>query len=300
MLNFLPGPLLAALILAQTISITIIIAVPLYTVALLKLAIPVDWWRRLCTRGLDELGALWMGYNNFDFRLTQKIKWDVSGLEGLENSGWYLVVSNHRTWVDIFVLQYIFNLRIPMLKFFIKKELIWMPILGLAWWALDFPFMQRYSDEFIKKNPHLKGKDLEATKKACEKFKKTPVSVMNFVEGTRFNTEKRDKQGSPFKHLLRPKAGGTAFVINSMGEQMTRMLDVTIVYPEGKTSFYALLSGQIREIRIKIEHVRLGNDLRGDYFNDEEYRRRFQEWVNKLWEKKDRTMAELLKDSPVV
>jgi 1-acyl-sn-glycerol-3-phosphate acyltransferase len=282
-----------------TAANTVFWAVPLLMTALLKLAIPAEWWRTGCSRALDGLAALWIQGNNANIRLTQKVKWDVRGVEGLDPAGWYLVVSNHSSWVDILVLQKIFNRRIPMLKFFLKKELIWVPILGLCWWALDFPFMKRYSEEFLKKNPQLKGKDLEITRKACEKFRKIPVSIMNFVEGTRYTSEKHDRQGSPFKRLLRPKAGGIAYVINSMGGQLTRMLDVTIVYPGGRCGFWDLACGRIREIRVRVEQVELDSSLTGDYFNDEEYRRGFQEWVNRLWEKKDATISEMLGDGRV-
>ena len=60
-------------------------------------------------------------------------------------NGHYLVLANHQSWVDILVLQKVFNRRIPLLRFFLKRQLFWVPLLGLAWWALDFPFMGRYT-----------------------------------------------------------------------------------------------------------------------------------------------------------
>ena len=108
-----------------------------------------------------------------------RTRWDVQGLEGLEPGGWYLVSSNHQSWVDILVLQKIFNRRIPLLKFFLKRELIWVPVIGLAWWALDFPFMRRRGG--------LAGaEDLERARQACRKFSVVPTSVINFLEGTRY------------------------------------------------------------------------------------------------------------------
>jgi len=198
-----------------------------------------------------------------------------------------MVLSNHQSWVDIVALQMIFNRRIPILKFFIKQELIKVPLLGFAWWALDFPFMKRYSAEFLKKNPHLKGKDIEITRRACEKFKTTPVSVMNFVEGTRYTLKKHDRQKSPYRHLLKPKAGGTGFVFSIMGSSIRSILNVTIVYPHGDTNFWHYLCGRVQDIRIHIEQMPLTDDLVGDYENDGEYRKHFQKWVNELWEKKD-------------
>jgi hypothetical protein len=129
----------------------------------------------------------------------------------------YLVISNHQSWVDIPALIQALNRRTPFFKFFLKKELIWVPFLGLAWWALDYPFMKRYSKAFLAKHPELAGQDLKITKEACELFKRQPVTVVNYLEGTRFNETKRKQQGSPFKRLLKPKAGGVAFVLAAMG-----------------------------------------------------------------------------------
>ena len=42
--------------------------------------------------------------------------------------------------------------------------------MGFAWWALDYPFLYRHSAEYLKEHPEQKGKDFEATRKACEKF----------------------------------------------------------------------------------------------------------------------------------
>jgi 1-acyl-sn-glycerol-3-phosphate acyltransferase len=222
--------------------------------------------------------------------ITWRIQWDIRGLEGLSMNEWYLVISNHQTWVDIVVLQKVFNYRIPFLKFFLKKELIWIPLLGVAWWALDFPFMKRYTASFLKKHPHLKGKDIEITRKACEKFKNTPVSIMNFVEGTRFTPEKHNRQNSPFKHLLKPKAGGVGFVLTAMGEHLHRIVNVTIIYPEGDTGFWSFLCGRIHEIQVRIQTLPLTKDLLGDYIKNEAYQARFQAWLNELWREKDRIM----------
>ena len=154
--------------------------------------------------------------NRFDVanqNLTNNTRWDVQGTESLEPSQWYLVLSNHQSWTDIVVLQRIFHRKIPFLKFFIKKELFWLPLLGQAWWALDFPFIKRYSKAKLQRKPHLRGKDLEITRRACKRFQQLPISIMNFVEGTRFTIQKHRQQQSPYTHLLRPKAGGIAAVL---------------------------------------------------------------------------------------
>jgi len=271
----------------------------LFSVAFLKFIIPLKGWRKFCDVLLNGIANNWIACNNFNQRCTGgRVSWDVSGLDDLKHNEWYMVLSNHQSWVDILVLQRVFHRRIPFLKFFLKKELIWVPILGLAWWALDFPFMKRYSQAFLEKHPHLKGKDLETTRKACEKFKTIPVSVMNFVEGTRFMAAKHRLQKSPYKHLLRPKAGGMAFVFQAMGEQLHRIVDVTIAYPGGEKSFWDFLCGKVDQIKVRVKTYPLSTELLGDYFHDAEYRERFHQWLNELWEEKDRQIERMLHSNP--
>ena len=217
---------------------------------------------------------------------------EITGLDELNKKDWYLVLANHQSWVDIVVLQRALHGKMPFLKFFLKKELIYVPILGLAWWALDFPFMKRYSQSFLRKNPHLKGKDLATTRKACAKFKHKPVSVMSFIEGTRFTQAKHDKQNSPYKHLLKPKAAGIAFVLDAMGEHLTTIVDVTIHYPDGIPTFVDFLCGRIKTVQVEVHTLEIGEVLKGDYFNDRSYKISFQKWLMQFWHDKDHRLDE--------
>lgn len=276
---------------------TLVLTPPLILLSLTKFILPVPIWRRFCDCMLNGIAGWWIGINNWNVRVVNRIRWQVTGLESLDPKQWYMVVANHQSWVDILVLQKIFHRKIPFLKFFLKKELIWVPFLGLAWWALDFPFMKRYSSEFVRKNPHLKGKDLEITRKACEKFRNVPVSVMNFAEGTRFTSEKHQRQGSPYRHLLRPKAGGIAFVMAAMGDRIGRMLNVTIAYPYGGKSLWDFLCGRVKEIRICVEAMPIQGEMIGDYFNDPDFRENFQNYLNRLWQEKDLRLTGMLQQS---
>ena len=273
---------------------TVFWCIPLFVLVAAKAVIPLESWRRKCSRILNTIAENWIWVNNLNQKLTGNTRWEVQGLEALKRSDWYLVLANHQSWVDILVLQRIFHRKIPFLKFFIKKELIWLPILGQAWWAMDFPFVKRYSKSYLEKKPHLIGKDLEITRKACQKFKKIPISVMNFVEGTRFTSEKHSRQNSPYAHLLRPKAGGVALVLDSMAEQIHRVLDVTIVYPDGVSSFWALLCGKIQNIKVRVRSLPVSTDLLGDYANDGQFRSGLQGWLNNIWEEKNRHMEEMM------
>jgi len=287
MLGFLPPCLKGILSLLTYMLNTLTLSTFIFAVALLKLIIRFPGFTRLCDRILNFIVSCWISINSLSSDFFNSIKWDIKGLEDLERREWYLVLSNHQSWADILVLQRIFNRRIPMLKFFLKQELIWVPVLGLAWWALDFPFMKRYSKQFLANNPHCQGQDLKRTKRACEKFKTIPVSIMNFVEGTRYTDEKHQRQKSQYKYLLNPRASGIAFVLGAMEDCIYNIINVTIVYPEGADSFWGFISGRVRHIIVNIELVPVTRDITGDYFNDIEFRNYFCSWINKLWLEKD-------------
>jgi 1-acyl-sn-glycerol-3-phosphate acyltransferase len=275
---------------------TIFCCIPLFLVAVIKLLLPFKPIRNGCRRVLTAIGSGWIAVNNLNQRLLNGIRWDVRGIDNLDPKGWYMVVANHQSWVDILVLQNIFHRKIPFLKFFLKKELFWFPFLGQAWWALDFPLMKRYSRRFLKKHPHLIGKDLEITRKACEKFRNIPVSVMTFVEGTRFTEEKHARQRSPYTHLLRTRAGGMAFVLAAMGDKLQHIVDVTIAYPQGKFSFWDFLCGRVKEIKVRVKAMPIESQIVGDYLRDPRFKRNFQNWLNGLWLEKDQALGRMLTD----
>jgi 1-acyl-sn-glycerol-3-phosphate acyltransferase len=293
MYHALLGTVRGSLSLVLYILNTVFWCVPLFVLVAAKAAVPLESWMRRCSRMLNAIAENWIWVNNQNQKLVGNTCWDVQGMEILDRSEWYLVLANHQSWVDIVVLQRIFHRKIPFLKFFIKKELLWFPILGQAWWAMDFPFVKRYTKSYLQKKPHLIGKDLAITREACKKFKKIPVSIMNFVEGTRFTDEKHRRQQSPYAHLLRPKAGGIAFVLGSMGKQIYRVLDVTIVYPDGVSSFWALLCGKIRKIKVRVRSLPVSPELLGDYTNDRHFRAGLQRWLNNIWAEKNRYIEEM-------
>lgn len=262
-------------------------------VAILKFCVPIRPWVGLCDRILSGIASGWIACNSWGLQTFHRFSVEVNGMQGLERGRSYLVLSNHQSWVDIVVLQKVFNRRIPQLKFFLKKQLMWVPLLGFAWWALDFPFMRRYTAKQIEKNPSLKGKDLERTRRFCEKYKRNPVSILNFVEGTRKRAKRRGAQASPFHHLLRPKAGGVALVMHAMSQHLHRILNVTIVYPDGVKGLAGLLAGEVKRVRVEVESVSIQHDLIGDYANDADFRLRFQTWINEVWARKDKLLDEM-------
>ncbi|MDT3721204.1 acyltransferase [Pseudomonas oryzihabitans] len=277
---------------------TLVLIGPLMLFALIKL-LPITSLRDLCSRLVMNIAEGWAEINKLIFaRLTPTV-WDIRGAEVLRQERSYLVICNHQSWVDIPALIETFNRKVPYFKFFLKKELIWVPFLGLAWWGLDYPFMKRYTKAQLARRPELKGTDLAITRRACEKFRRQPVTIVNYLEGTRFTAAKHAEQGSPYRHLLKPKAGGMAFVLAAMGDQLDTLLDVTLVYPDGRVpGFWDLICGRVKRVIIDIR-ARPLEPARwaGDYSEDADFRADFQQWVSQLWAEKDQRIEALLQSA---
>ncbi len=271
----------------------------LFALALVKLALPFARVRTAIDPALNGIATRWIAGNSGWMRLTQRTVWDVEGLDGFAYRGWYMVCANHQTWVDIFVLQHLLNRRVPLLKFFLKHELIYVPVMGLAWWALDFPFMRRHSDRYLRKHPEKRLEDLETTRRACEKFAQLPTSVMNFVEGTRFTPAKHAAQRSPYRHLLKPKAGALALSLAALGDRFDSMIDVTIVYPDGAPTFWQFLRGEVGRIVVRVDrHAIPAEFYSGSFMSDSRLRKRVQAWLHELWQRKDGRIDEILAGAP--
>lgn len=284
--------LLSLLLLALN---TVFWSMPLFLLALFKLLVPAAAVRRRIDPLLNRIATSWISCNDVWIGLLQREPWSVEGVSDLRYAGWYLVNCNHRSWVDIFVLQRVLNRRIPLLKFFLKQQLIYVPVIGLAWWALDFPFMRRHSRSTLRKHPELRDQDRDTTRRACAKFAHVPTSVMNFAEGTRYTAAKHREQSSPYRHLLKPKAGAMALALNAMGEQFQALLDVSIAYPDGTPSFWTLASGRAGRVMVHIRELPIPAGLcAGDYTADAAFRSEFHRWLAQLWEEKDAQIEAML------
>jgi 1-acyl-sn-glycerol-3-phosphate acyltransferase len=267
----------ASLVLVLNILFHITFLLPL---SLVKLVLPFRPVRLVIDAILNAIAESWIGVNKFWMNTVGRTRWQVQGVDQLRYRGWYLVNCNHQSWVDILVLQWVFNRKIPLLKFFIKHELIYVPMMGLAWWALDFPFMKRRGGASAQK-------DLETARKACEKFKVIPTSVISFMEGTRFTPAKHDQQQSPYRHLLKPKTGGVAMSLETMGDLFDGLLDVTIVYPRGIPTFMDLMTGSLEEVIVTARLRPIPPELLSGARGQGVDRTQLQQWVNTLWEEKD-------------
>ncbi|UPW18605.1 acyltransferase [Agarivorans sp. TSD2052] len=298
MLRFCPTPMLVILSASLAILNTAFIGSIIIICGLIKLILPKVAYPligKLC----NQLMWCWSEINRAIFLLVNNTEFVIEDNSQLDKNSWYLMICNHQSWADIVLLCMLFGSRIPMPKFFLKQQLLYVPFVGLACWALDMPFMRRYSRQYLLKNPEKRGKDLEATQRSCEKFKSSPTTVINFVEGTRFTPEKQQTSHSNYQHLLPPKPLGIAYTLSALGEQFDQIIDVTLAYPgttQQEPPFKALLSGRLNKVVIKIDTISIGPQLRGDYLQDKQFKRHFKLWLDSTWQNKDNYLKNIIKN----
>ncbi len=286
--------LLLVLNVLLVIANTIISSLVICAIAVLKVLMPSDKLKAKATTMADKTMWLWATVNMGLLSLSNSVEWDIEGGEDLKKQGWYLLISNHLSWTDIVVLCSVFKDRIPMPKFFLKQQLLYVPFMGMACWALDMPFMRRYSREYLIRHPEKRGQDLKTTRRSCEKFKFHPTTVVNYVEGTRFDAQKQAR--SPYQHLLSPKSGGVAYTLAAMGEQFENIIDVTLAYPDNLDKpFRDMLMGRMKRIVVRIRVLPVDENVSGDYFNDKPYKRQFQQWLGGVWQDKDELLKQIYK-----
>jgi 1-acyl-sn-glycerol-3-phosphate acyltransferase len=263
-----------------------------------KLLMPTKPSRTRVVRGLAWLAEHWVAGNNAISDMLLPTKWEITGIEGTRYDGRYLIISNHISWVDIFAVQRAFHSHAAFIRFFLKHQLIWSPILGQACAALEFPFMHRYSPEHLEKHPEKRGKDLETARRLCRRYRFIPVAILNFVEGTRFSRDKHADQDSPYRHLLRPRVGGVAFALASLGENLDAMFDVTVAYPRHDITMWQFATGRVERIIIHARRLDVPAEfLTSAVTEPGDVRERFKVWIDQLWREKDARLDALLQSS---
>ena len=202
-------------------------------------------------------------------------------------------MSNHQSWADIFILLAAGYKKMPLLKFFMKKELQWIPIIYLVHKTIDMPFLNRHSRAQILANPELKRVDYENAKKAAKRFSRNPSSAFSFAEGTRFTAKKHSEQESPYYNLLKPKVGALAIALSGM-PQVNTLIDFTVVYATQKRSTWDFLCGDLSEAKVVAKTYALPENLKNRSFEEEDdYRKSFQTFVDAIWLEKQETIKDL-------
>ena len=210
-----------------------------------------------------------------------------------DRNEWYMAMSNHQSWDDIFILLVAANYKLPLLKFFMKRELWWIPFVFLANKTLNMPFVNRHSKKEIEQNPSLRNQDYENTLKSCKRFLRTPSTIFSYAEGTRFTDEKHAQQGSQYNNLLKPKIGGMATALSAMPDINT-LVDYTVVYKSKKRDAWSFLKGDMKHVKVLVTKYKIPDNLKNrNYANDKDYRDEFKNWIEDIWAEKDKKIEEL-------
>jgi 1-acyl-sn-glycerol-3-phosphate acyltransferase len=221
--------------------------VPLTLVAMLQLVLPP--FRPLGHRLLTRIYRAAVWFNTFWIKYILGIKINMKGDPTPGGDVQHLVVvSNHRSWFDILIIQHIITgLGGPMLKFLIKRQLIYLPVVGWLCFALNFPRLNRGQDRAGR------AQDFQSIQQAAKTMLELPGALMNFAEGTRFSPHKKQVRGSSYDYLLNPKAGGLRIILGSMG--VIDMVDITLVYPNDTVTFWQILGGALRTIDVHLHNT---------------------------------------------
>ena len=210
-----------------------------------------------------------------------------------DKNQWYMAMSNHQSWADIFILLVAANYKLPLLKFFMKRELWWIPFVFLANKTLNMPFVNRHSKKEIEQNPSLRNQDYKNTLKSCKRFLRTPSTIFSYAEGTRFTDEKHDQQGSPYNNLLSPKIGGMATALSAM-PNINTLVDYTVVYKSKKRDAWSFAKGDMKHVKVLVTKYKIPDNLKNrNYANDKDYRDEFKNWIESIWTEKDKKIEEL-------
>jgi 1-acyl-sn-glycerol-3-phosphate acyltransferase len=274
--------------------------VPVFAVAALKLLAPTPAFRAGAILTAAGLAERWVAWNSWLMDHLLDTRWEVTGLpDDLRHDGRYLIISNHVSWIDILALFRAFHRRTPLIRFFIKSSLIWLPVVGQCGWALEFPFMRRYSAEYLARHPEKRGKDLETTREACRRFRAVPVSILNFAEGTRITPQKHAQQNPPYRHLLAPRPGGTGFVLSALGDQLDGVLDATIAYPgrHHGTTMADFVMNRFPRVTVHVRRLDVPAEFATEAISEPgPARDRFKAWLEKIWREKDDLLESMLRE----
>lgn len=273
---------------------TIVLGTLIFLITPLKF---VTWgrWRSRVVGVLERIAHRgWCAFNGWIMRHLLPTRWTIRGDEHVTRGRTYLLMANHRSWNDLFAMMVAFTNHVPPYKVFIKQQLIWLPIVGQVVWALDFPFMKRYTREQIEADPGLKGRDVETTRRMFARYGDRQVTIFNFVEGTRITPAKHAAQQSPYRHLLKPRAGGVAYAIRAIGDKLDAVLDVTFYYVGGPWSFWDLFCGLVPEVIVDVREIQPPAAIaEGDYSTDDAAREAAQAWITEIWNDKDALLEQL-------
>lgn len=253
----------------MNLLIGVVLLIP---VSIVSWLIPNQAVSRACFFVVEHLYRTAVKVDSFWMQRVMGIKLVINGNANNHKSP--VVICNHQSWFDIPLVQEVITGNGPIIKFLIKRELVWVPIIGWICLALNFPRLQR------GKNTNTGRSDFSLIQKASKNHGSESGALLIFPEGTRFTEQKKITQNAPYQHLLKPKSGGLK-MIQKHAAPDTPLIDITIDYHQENVSIWNCLHGDPKRITITLDHYRL-NDIED-----------IGEWLNERWRKKDELFSKL-------
>ena len=241
------------------------------------------WFRRVSHR----IYRAAVRVDNVLLRRISRASWRGRELN-LDPARPHIVLSNHRSWADIFLVQSLIATRGPIVTFLCKRELLYVPIFGLIIVAFDFPVLRRQAQRGIDAG-NRRGDDRRRVTEAAAALLESPAAILSFAEGTRFTVAKRDansraagegheasRTAPQYQHLLPPRAGGLAAMIEALAPGGGSIVDVTLAYPRPST-FWEFLGGTAGSVEVAWEAIPIAAVEAADVTS----------WLNDRWQRKE-------------
>ncbi len=220
--------------------------------------------------------------DNVLLRRVSRASWRVRRLN-LDPARPHIVLSNHRSWADIFLVQSLIATRGPIVTFLCKRELLYVPIFGPIILAFDFPVLRRRPRQGVDRAGR-RDDDRRRVADAAAALLESPAAILSFAEGTRFTVGKRDanrRDGAEghYRHLLPPRAGGLAAMIEALAPGDGSIVDLTLAYPRPST-FWEFLGGAAGSVEVAWETSPIAAVKPDDVTS----------WLNDRWRRKEESL----------
>ncbi len=267
---------------------------------LITLTTPLKFFEtteKFCYRSSIIIARVWGNLMRWLLMKTISTDIQISGDQPDPNAT-YLLIANHQSWIDILMIMVALGPGTTLPRFFMKWQLIYVPVIGSCAFALDFPIMRRYTQEDIKKKPELKHRDFNYAQRVLSRHPDQPCIVVNFAEGTRFTKEKHVRNKSPYRHLLKPKVAGPQLTLNSLHDRLDGIVDITLCYRNSRLGLWSLLSGTIPLISIHREVLEIPARLKKTPEKLSDFKD-FRGFMNERWALKDALLDQMLNDRQV-
>ena len=125
------------------ITVNLLVWIPFLVLFAVLNLIPVKKFQQLCYHCTAIFYRFAVTGNTFWLTRVLRIDFRIHGHLPSDTTRPLIIVSNHKSWFDILLLQAVVVPGGPILKFLIKSTLVYVPVVGWICLALRFPRLTR-------------------------------------------------------------------------------------------------------------------------------------------------------------